>query len=202
MAAGHTSLFRQYQDEFLRRFGTKVTGDIVELGGEIKYAHSRFFPAARSYVVTNVARDFEERVDVTAMPFANDSQDAFVCVSVLAHVRELSAAVSEMRRTLRPGGQIMLTVPFLFPTTDEQDYWRFSRDAIPVIMAGYEIRVLAHLGGRISTVIDLLQRPRGRFQRRDVAYKTVAYMIAALLGRFDALDGYPLGFGIQAVKQG
>jgi hypothetical protein len=35
-----------------------------------------------------------------------------------------------------------------------------------------------------------------------VAYKTVAYMIAALLGRFDALDGYPLGFGIQAVKQG
>lgn len=45
------------------------------------------------------------------LPFGDGEFDALVCVSVLEHLRELAAALAEMRRVVRPGGLLVLGVP-------------------------------------------------------------------------------------------
>jgi SAM-dependent methyltransferase len=55
-----------------------------------------------------LARD---RVDVTALPYADDSFDAILCNHVLEHVPDDRRAMRELHRVLRPGGWAILQVP-------------------------------------------------------------------------------------------
>jgi SAM-dependent methyltransferase len=50
--------------------------------------------------------------DITAIPVADNSFDAVLCSEVLEHVPDPRAALLELARVLRPGGQLILTAPF------------------------------------------------------------------------------------------
>lgn len=69
--------------------------------------------------------------DVQRLPFPDDSFDTVLCTEVLEHVPDPWGAVREIRRVLRPGGQALLTSPFMWPWHGSKryaDYWRFTAD--------------------------------------------------------------------------
>lgn len=49
---------------------------------------------------------------VESLPYPEDFFDVVVCTDVLEHVFDLKAAVSEIARTLKPGGVFILRVPY------------------------------------------------------------------------------------------
>jgi len=55
------------------------------------------------------------RGDLTSLPLDDDSVDAVVCALALVHVSDLSAALGELGRVLRPGGRLLVSDvhPFL-----------------------------------------------------------------------------------------
>ena len=61
--------------------------------------------------------------DATALPFPDDSFDALICSEVLEHLPDYPAAIKEMRRVLKPGGRLCVTVPRAWP---EKICWRFA----------------------------------------------------------------------------
>ncbi len=50
--------------------------------------------------------------DITAIPQQDHSFDAIMCTEVLEHVADPVAALRELGRLLKPGGQIVLSAPF------------------------------------------------------------------------------------------
>jgi SAM-dependent methyltransferase len=52
-----------------------------------------------------------ERGDLCALPFPEDHFDLVLATDVLEHIDEPDAAVAELRRVLRPGGTLIVTVP-------------------------------------------------------------------------------------------
>jgi ubiquinone/menaquinone biosynthesis C-methylase UbiE len=64
------------------------------------------------------------RGDVQQLPFKDHSFDVVVCSEVLEHVADNRAAVGELARVLRPGGQMAVTVPRFYP---ERVCWALSR---------------------------------------------------------------------------
>lgn len=64
--------------------------------------------------------------DVTDLSFEDSSFDYVLSFDVLEHVPDYSAALGEMYRVLRPGGQIVLSAPFNF---SEQTVIRATMDA-------------------------------------------------------------------------
>ena len=50
--------------------------------------------------------------DITAIPEADESFDAVMCVEVLEHVPDPLAAMRKLARLVRPGGHLIVTAPF------------------------------------------------------------------------------------------
>jgi SAM-dependent methyltransferase len=78
-----------------------------------------------------------DRVDITALPYADGSFDVILCTHVLEHVRNDNKALQELYRVLRPGGWAILQVPLdvnrettledaaiVTPKDREQHYWQ------------------------------------------------------------------------------
>jgi len=65
------------------------------------------------YVSMDASPAYEGAIvgDVTAMPFDSGSFDLVICSHVLEHVEDDAAALAEMHRVLRPGGQAILPHP-------------------------------------------------------------------------------------------
>jgi SAM-dependent methyltransferase len=53
----------------------------------------------------------DTRVDLTALPMADDSFDVLICNHVLEHIPDDRKAMSELHRVLRPGGWSIISVP-------------------------------------------------------------------------------------------
>lgn len=65
--------------------------------------------------------------DAARLPFPDASVDAVVMFEVLEHLREPQAALAEAARVLRPGGRLLLSMPFLYPIHDApHDYQRLT----------------------------------------------------------------------------
>ncbi|MDD4102805.1 MAG: class I SAM-dependent methyltransferase, partial [Kiritimatiellae bacterium] len=58
------------------------------------------------------SRDGVDRMDVTAIPYAEGTFDWVICNHVLEHVPDDAAALRELCRVLKPGGRAVLQTPF------------------------------------------------------------------------------------------
>jgi len=195
------SLLRIYQDNFVSNIGRDFTGSVIEIGGENEYNHKALFPKSNVFKVTNVNRTYEEYLDMTAMSLPDNSQECYLCVSVLEHVFEFEKGISEMKRTLKRGGKLIIVVPFSHPIHDEVDYWRFTPDSLKKLLDGFELETMATLGGKYSTIASVLQRPKGTLTVRNFSQKVLGFIIL-MLGKFlEKQDGFASGYGVCAVKK-
>ncbi|NQU10570.1 methyltransferase domain-containing protein [bacterium] len=80
--------------------------------------------------------------DVTALPFGRGVLDGILCSEVLEHVADYRVAIAEIARVLRPGGRVLITCPFLYPLHGPADYWRFTPQALDLLLRD-EFRIVA-----------------------------------------------------------
>lgn len=95
------------------------------------------------------------------LPFKEGTFDTVLCMSVLEHVRDPDWVIGEIHRVLRPGGLLLLCVPFFYPYhPDPDDYWRFTASGIRELLREFrDVRVLP-LGGRFSMLLLVLHNLR------------------------------------------
>jgi SAM-dependent methyltransferase len=146
----------------LSEFFPSLTGEVLDVGCGSQPYRSRL-PATR-YVGLDLdtpearARGVAELFyDGSAFPCAAASFDGVLCSQVLEHVFTPEAFLREIHRVLRPGGRLVLAVPFAW---DEQprDFARYSSFGLQALLerAGFEVvaqrksvadlRALAQLG--------------------------------------------------------
>ncbi|MFT3897965.1 MAG: class I SAM-dependent methyltransferase [Thermomonas sp.] len=66
--------------------------------------------------------------DATALAFGDASLDAIVCLDVLEHVPDFRAALREFARVLKPGGALLLTVPWYWDRAESREIARIRAD--------------------------------------------------------------------------
>lgn len=135
-------------------------GKVYDIGGgAVRIDASRF---RKGYVNVDVDASYKPDIvaDVQALPFADGSIDAALCISLLEHVERPDLAVAELHRTLKPGGLIFVTVPFIWPyhaaPGHYQDYWRFSRDALNALFRRFSEVEIVPMGGYLSAFVNFV----------------------------------------------
>jgi SAM-dependent methyltransferase len=118
--------------ETLGRHFPLLQGEVLDVGcGNKPY---RDFIPATSYVGLDVDNAFTRQVgaadlfyDGGRFPRADASCDAVLCSQVLEHVFTPERFLREIHRVLRPGGRLVLAVPFLWDEHEQpQDFGRYS----------------------------------------------------------------------------
>ena len=102
----------------LRRFGLDSTGKtLLHLGPnrpEVSWIDREMMP--RLHLVADIVRKPIVTLvcDVTLMPIADESVDLAIAWHILEHIRDDRGVMHEMRRVLKPGGRVLMSVP-IFP---------------------------------------------------------------------------------------
>lgn len=106
-----------------------------------------------------------------ALPFAENSFDAVVSLSVLEHVKDPKTAASEMVRVLKPGGIIHLEVPFLIQEHGyPHHYYNMTAQGLAnLVTEGCEIleQEIPDYGHPIHALVPLLQTWSEHLNDRD-----------------------------------
>ena len=133
------------------------SGKVVDVGCGAQPYRS-LLPAGMDYVGLDIANAEEAfgyappnviHFDGGRWPAATHDADVVLCTEVLEHVLDPAAALSEAFSALKPGGQLMLTVPFaarwhFVP----HDYWRYTPSSLKHLLeaAGFR-KVVVHARG-------------------------------------------------------
>lgn len=95
--------------------------------------------------------------DITHLPFANDSVDAVVNEFVLEHVKNPEAIIVEIKRVLKPGGLVYLSVPFIESFhSSPHDYNRWTKAGLQVLMKDFQAEKIGIRSGPTSALISIL----------------------------------------------
>jgi SAM-dependent methyltransferase len=104
--------------------------------------------------------------DVMAMALPNNSEDVIFCMAVLEHVSRPWDAVKEMRRVLKPGGRLVLYVPFLSPYHAMPgyygDFFRFTKEGLLSLCEAFNDVQIEPVRGPVETLVHLFPNPLRR----------------------------------------
>jgi SAM-dependent methyltransferase len=124
---------RYYIEAFLDRHAGDVRGCVLEVGDD---AYTRRFGGdrvARRDVlhVSSSAPSATIVADLADAPHVeSDTFDCIILTQTLQFLYDVHAAMRTLYRILRPGGVLLLTVPGITPTTDDEFrtswYWSFT----------------------------------------------------------------------------
>ena len=109
--------------ELLAEHAAKLprVNNLLDVGGKGK-PYASFFSCVANHYVLDMAPSGSVDVvgDARNMPFSDASMDVILITQVLEHVPEPIAVISEIRRVLKPGGTLLLSVRLFSPNTDHQ----------------------------------------------------------------------------------
>lgn len=182
------------------------TSSIVDIGGSLRIAkdkNNRYDPSHEwmrpyldklAYKVMDPVPDYHPDIvgDIHNLPFADNSQEAILCLAVLEHIENPILASQELYRAIKPGGYCLIYVPFLYYYHAERgyygDFWRYTPDSLEYLFKAFQKRELMPVRGAIETLVRL--SPLGRLQ----LFADLAYLLDRITGKLHSkqVSGYYL----------
>jgi SAM-dependent methyltransferase len=135
--------------ERLERIRASST-DILD-AGQVDGGYKEYF-AGKNYLMLDINPHSGADVigDIHAIPLPDASIDAFLAFSLIEHAHSPHLMVQEVERVLRPGGKVLLTVPFMHPYhggmnrgTHCPDYYRFTKDGLEYLFRNFNLELIS-----------------------------------------------------------
>ncbi|MBL7848891.1 MAG: methyltransferase domain-containing protein [Cyclobacteriaceae bacterium] len=137
-------------------------GSFLDLGCGNKPYESLYNPKTERQTGCDVQQSDGNRVDVicpaTELKFESNQFDSILCTQVLEHVYDHHTMMKEIFRVLKPGGHILLTVPFVWELHEEPyDFFRFTPHSLRELFteAGLAIDYIKPNGGKWAAIYQL-----------------------------------------------
>lgn len=157
-------LLNKLHQNALKRVADDVRGHVLDVGcGDKPWHH--LFPDVKTYTgldylgpsaTQNAITVADVCADAASMPFRDGSFDRVVAFQSLEHIKLPETALHEIYRVLRPGGKIVLTVPFLYHVHDaEDDFWRWTEHGLTQVLKenGFESVAISPIGGAYAMIV-------------------------------------------------
>lgn len=129
---------------------SNIHGNLLDVGCGTKPYRSLF--KVESYrgldIDSPVTRErgvADDLYDGTQFPYQNDTFDSVLCNQVLEHVFNPDKFLTEINRVLKPGGKLLLTVPFVWDEHEQPyDYARYSSFGLTALLEKNGLKIISH----------------------------------------------------------
>jgi SAM-dependent methyltransferase len=132
--------------------------------------------------------------------------DVIICSEVLEHIWAPDRAVTNMWASLRPGGRLIITAPFMFPIHGApHDYFRYTRHGLEVLLRDFsQVTIDDRTSWAESFGVLAVRMLRGR-ARRPLAVAVVPAVVAVypllrVVGRLVPASEMTTGYNVVAVR--
>lgn len=211
-------ILKKMQRNSLRLNSGFLGGCVLDAGCADK-PYQRFISSTRYIGIEQAAHSRADiRAAAASLPFKDVSFDTVICTELLEHILKPAACLAEIRRVLKNGGRLYISVPqSWYLHYEPQDYWRFTRYGLEYLLKeeGFKVFDIKRVGGffSISAVgfTDILWtflQKAFSFLGASIAEKTASwfclpfslifYPLALMLDKLE--KRYALGWTVLAVK--
>lgn len=192
--------WEKFHEEKLKEIASK-SKIILDVGGGKRFQkgmqkYQELFKN-HDYKTLDCVADYQPDIlgDIKNIPLKNESVDAIICRAVLEHVDDPFQAVAEMHRILKPDGQCLISLPFLYPYHAEKgfygDYFRYTKDGVKLLFKDFSKTEICNIRGLAETVVILLP---SKFLRK------ILMPLARFLDKLKPSKNQTSGFVIYCVK--
>ncbi|MBD3390047.1 methyltransferase domain-containing protein [Candidatus Micrarchaeota archaeon] len=189
-------ILRKKQKDIMKKYSNG--GDVLDVGSA-NSPYKEYFPN-----ITSLDIDPKSGADIICdaenmETLKNESFDLVLCTAVLEHTKKPWRVIDEMKRVLKKGGTIILTVPFMYPLHETpRDYYRFTKYWLTDQFSDFRILELQANGGILKAFANLHQRIA--FQTHfpfgsDLIFKPFFLVTAQILDRLDFLSEHIEQYG-------
>jgi len=185
-------LFQPLEDE-LRPVTEYLAGHVLNAGCGSRNVNAYLLANSAERITSyDIASEDAEVVTgpLEAMPFADGSFDSALCNAVLEHVKDAEASIRELARVVRPGGHVVVAVPFLQPFhACPTDFRRYTADGLGELGSRAGLKVVCVLpvhsvAQTLGWILWEWAQEKGGRLRRSAAY-ALAYAATRLSSRTD-----------------
>jgi SAM-dependent methyltransferase len=156
---------------------------VLDVGGRIQPYRVLLEGRCTHYVAIDLQRTPLINVIGTAeqLPFGDGVFDLVVCTQVLEYIENPRAVIAEMRRSLKPGGFLLLSVPSVFPRDSEVEYWRFLPRALRSLLSDFSAVDVAPEGNSLAGFLRTVNVCTVTFARPEVLAELLSFTLIPLL---------------------
>jgi SAM-dependent methyltransferase len=113
---------------------------VLDIGGRLQPYRSLLGARTKSYVAVDLQMTPLVNVGgaAEALPFRDEQFDFVMCTQVFEYVPDPGLAVAEIKRVLRKGGVLFLSVPSVFLKENDKECWRFLPEGLRHLLREFE----------------------------------------------------------------
>lgn len=134
----------------MAHFATQLSGKLLDVGCGTKPYRKLF--NVTGYVGLDIDSESTQKrgiadylYDGEKFPFRDADFDSILCNQVLEHVFNPDDFLGEISRVLKPGGKLLLTVPFVWDEHEQPyDFARYSSFGLQALLEKQGFKVLQH----------------------------------------------------------
>ncbi len=187
---------RNQLERTLTRLLPSLSGRVLDIGSRNRrYDYLLKEKPVAIDIVASIEKDIQQG-DVTAIPFADHSFDAVLCIEVLEYVDNPAQALSEMYRVLAPGGTLVLSVPFMFKVHD--DRMRFTGEYLRELCGAFASVNCMTVGNAYIVMLTILwgkiKQTRWIVLRYLYTILVSPFLLLAVIARQSTHTQYPTGY--------
>ena len=148
----------------IEHFASNIGGRLLDVGCGTKPYQELF--VVDTYIGLDIDNEATRKRGVADFlyegkhfPFDDGEFDAILCNQVLEHVFNPDEFLHEINRVLKPGGKLLLTVPFVWDEHEQPyDYARYSSFGLRALLKNKEFKIVEHqkIGSYVTTIFQLI----------------------------------------------
>jgi SAM-dependent methyltransferase len=162
---------------------------VLDVGGRIQPYRPLIDEGRARYTAVdlNVTPLVNVAGDAQQLPFASDIFDLVICTQMLEYASEPPRVIAEIRRVLKTGGCLLMSVPSVFPRDADYDRWRFLAPGIRQLLSEFSSVEIVPEGGSITGFFRTINSCLQIFARYDFLRTVLRYTVVPILNVAGAL---------------